>query len=271
MLFSCYGRLVRRHLLILALVCLPLFAESAALAVPSGRIPPYIASRYGPTSDAAWISARSVLNSKGELNLEALPPGLRIAAQRQIESGDYQKQGCIQTLQVNVELPPDLGARGTLGDLARNSLAILRGTVTAIDQGFGSYGTAALLLEVQVDERVKGSVKIVDAPYVYVEYPVASFEAGGYRFCKKDSRWPEPPEIGDRLMLFPYMPPGDEGGQVIAPFPDAFEVIFERKRDGALALPKALRGASDLVDIKRLETMRERTLGHLESAQDLDR
>jgi hypothetical protein len=104
---------------------------------------------------------------------------------------------------------------------------------------------------------------MADAPYVYVEYPVASFEVGGYRFCKKDSRWPEPPETGDRVMVFPYMPPKDEAGQVVAPFPDGFEVILERKGDGGLSLPKALRDDRDLIGVKRLETVRERVAEHL--------
>lgn len=261
----------QKSLPILALaVCLPLLSEPADLAASqSGRIPPHIASRYGTTSHPAWISARSAVNSKGELDLEALPLGLRMSVQRQIESGDYEKHGCIQTLEVSIDPPPGpVKARGTLGDLTRNSIAVIRGTVTDIDYGFGSYGTPALLLEVQVDERLKGSDKIADSPYVYFEYPVASFEAGGYRFCKKDSRWPEPPEIGDRMMLFPYRQPGDAAGQVIAPLPDGFEVILERKRDGTLILPKALRDDPDLIGVKRLETVRERAAEHLGKATE---
>lgn len=258
----------RRSLLILALaIGLPLLGLHAKLAASqSGRIPPYIASRYGPTSFAAWVSANSVVNANGELNLEALPIGLRMSVQRQIESGDYQKQGCLQTLEVSVDQAGPIKERGTLKDLTRNSIGILQGTVTDIDAGFGSYGTPALLLEIQVTDRVKSSDKIADSSYVYFEYPVATFEAGGYRFCKKDSRWPQPPEIGDRVMLFPYRQPGDMAGQVFAPLPEGFELIFERKkeRDGALMVPKALRNDPDLIGVKRLDTVRQRAAEHLD-------
>ena len=233
------------------------------LGSQSGRIPAYIASRYGPTSYAAWISARSVLGSDGKLDVGALPIGMQISIQKQIESGDYERQGCVQTLEVSIDLAGPQKARGTLGDLARNSIGILRGEVTGIDYGFGSYGTPALLLEVLVEERIKGSSKIADSPYVYFEYPVASFEAGGYRFCKKDSRWPEPPEIGDSVMLFPYRQPGDTADQVIVPLPDGFEVIFERKKDRSLIVPRALRDDPDLIGAKRLDTVRERAAEHL--------
>lgn len=227
-------------------------------ASQSGEVPVYIASRFGPSSYAAWISSRSVVNSEGSLNPDTLPSGLRRSVQEQIENGDYEKQGCIQTLEVSVDQTGPIKARRTLADLIGNSIAIIHGTVTAIDYGFGSYGTPALLLKIQVDERIKGTDKIADSPYLYFEYPVASFQAGGTRFCKKDRRWPEPPEIGDRVMFFPYREPGDLAGRVIVPFPDGFEMIFERNREEALILPKALQNAPDLAGVKGLEAVRER-------------
>ena len=255
----------RSLLPVLVAVFLPAVLPGAG-ADPSGRIPPYIASRHGPSARPAWISASVGVNAKGGLNMEALPMGLRRSAQRQIESGEYQKQGCIQTLEVEVDLPPDLKARGTFRDLTRNSQGILRGTVTDMDPGFGSYGSPALLLEVKVEERMKGSAHIADAPYIYFEYPVAAFEAGGYRFCKKDSRWPEPPELGDSVMLFPYLHPVDEAAQIIVPLPEGFEVMFERRRNGVLNIPKALQNDPDLIGVKRLETVRERTSEQLKAA-----
>lgn len=260
----------QRSLSILAFaVLLPLLGTPESLAASqSGSIPTYIASRFGPTSFPAWISVRSVVDSTGALDLEALPIGLRASIQRQIESGDYEKQGCIQTLEVSIDQPPGpVKARSTLGDLARNSIGILSGSVTGIDSGFGSYGTPALLLEIQVEERLKSSDKVADSPSVYFEYPVASFEAGGYRFCKKDSRWPEPPQIGDRVMLFPYRQPRDTADLVIVPLPDGFEMILQRKGDGPLIVPQALRNDPDLVGVKRLETVRERVTGHLEKSK----
>lgn len=257
----------RKSLLIFAFAaCMALVANLGDVAASrSGRIPLSIASRYGPAAHPAWISARAALNSKGELDFQALPRDLARSIQRQIESGDYEKQGCIQTLEVQIDpLPGPVKAKGTLEDLAKNSIDILYGTVTDIDSGFGSHGTPALLLEVEVAERIKHSAEIADSAYLYLEYPVANFEAGGYRFCKKDRRWPEPPGIGDRVMIFPYSPPVDEAGQVIAPSPDGFEVIGERKGAGALLMPQALRDLPDFTGVKQLDTVRERMAEHIQ-------
>jgi hypothetical protein len=226
-------------------------------AGPSSRIPEHIASRFGATSYPAWLSSTAVIDSKGKLNLEALPLSTKGIVARQIESGDYQKTGCIHFGPVNFDRAGPVKLHSSLSDLAKNSIAILQGTVTDIDHGFTLFGPS-LLLEIQVSERVKASGDFVGSEYVYLQYPVAQFEAGGYRFCKADSRWPAEPQIGDRVLVFPYQIAYDVNDLVISPDPDAYEVVLERAnaKDKRLTVPRGLQDAADLIGVNDLDTVK---------------
>jgi hypothetical protein len=250
----------RFFLVAIILASIPLGPSLSSAAGRSGRIPAHIASRFGPTSDPAWVSAASVVDRQGNLIWDSLPFGVRTGAEIQMKDGSYKPGGCLNFGPLSYDNAGAVQPRGSLKDLVQNSLGIIRGTVTGIDQGFG-VGNPSLLLEVRVEEWLKRSKKIADSDFLYLPYPVAEFEVGGYRFCKTDPRWPEPPRIGDTVLLFPYRTPYDPADQVIVPDPDGFEVIIERGE--GLALPRQLKSLSDFRGIQSIDVIRERVLTHL--------
>jgi hypothetical protein len=183
-----------------------------------------------------------------------------MGAEIQMKDGTYKPGKCLQFGPLSNDHAGPIQPRASLKDLVQNSLGIVRGTVTGIDQGFG-VGNPGLLLEVRVDEWLKRSKKIADSDVLYLPYPVAEFEVGGYRFCKTDPRWPDPPRIGDTVLLFPYSAPYDPEDQVIVPDPDGFEVILGRGE--GVSLPRQLKDLSDFRGVQNIDAIRERTLTHL--------
>jgi hypothetical protein len=180
--------------------------------------------------------------------------------EQELREGSYKQYGCVNYGPVDVDRAGPILPYSTLKDLALNSKAAIRGTITDIDQGFSFYGPSSLV-EIQVDEWLKKkSDRIADQPFVYLVYPVAEFEAGGYRFCKTDARWGSKPQIGDEILFFPYRVAIDEARQVFLPDPDYYEVILYRKEKGALSLPRSLRNDPDVRGVKALEPLQKRAL-----------
>jgi hypothetical protein len=252
----------------LLLLCLPL--SEAAAGGRSGRIPSFIPSTLGPTSHDLWISADSVEDEQGELIWDSLPTGFRMSEERLLANGEYEKYGCFQVIGTggHTEAGPSK-PRSSLKDLARNAWTVIEGTVTDIDQGFGA-GNPASLLEIRVDDRLRTSEKFSPLPHVYLLYPRAEFETGAYRFCRREGRWPDPlPQVGDRVLLFPYWVPYDPALQVIVPDSAGFEVIVERQ--GLLAVPRGLTADPELRGVKTLEAVRKLTLEHLQEARNGNR
>jgi hypothetical protein len=230
----------------------------------SGRIPPRIPSADGPNSEPAWVSAESGAKGQQGLTQDTLPPRVKSVVEQELREGTYKQYGCISYGPVDVDRAGPIPPYSTLKDLALNSKAAIRGTVTDIDHGFSFYGPSSLL-EIRVDEWLKKkSERIADRPFVYLIYPVAEFEAGGYRFCKTDARWGSEPQVGDEILFFPYRVAIDDARQVFLPDPDYYEVILYRKEKGALSLPKSLKNDPDVLGVKDLEPLHKRARAHIE-------
>jgi hypothetical protein len=182
-----------------------------------------------------------------------------------LREGVDKQYGCIHYGPVSVDRAGPIPSYATLKDLALNSKAALKGTITGIDQGFGVFGPSSLI-EIQVDEWLKKSDSVADRSLVYLIYPVAQFEAGGLRFCKDDKRWGSVPQLGDELLVFPYRVAIDASRQVLVPDPDGYEVILYRKQTEKLSLPSALKNDPDVIGVKSLETLKRLALGYIERA-----
>lgn len=256
--------------IILSVACCSIEGRAASGGGQSGRIPFYIGSRVGPTSPAAWVSSSSVVDAQGHLIRDSLPGLARIALEQQLASGDYRTNQCVTFLGTVEDRAGPIMGHSSLKELTRNSVAILRGTVTDVDQGF-ALGQPALLLEVQVTERLKDSGKFPDFPRIYVPYFKAEFKVGEYRFCNRDSRWPEPPKIGDEMLLFPYRAPYDDAGQALVPDYDGYEILFERKESGQIVVPPSLKDDEDFVGVRDLKTIRNYAVDHLRQAKPPER
>jgi hypothetical protein len=254
----------------ISISCCSIESWAASGGGQSGRIPSYINSRFGPTSPAVWVSASSAVDAQGHLIRDSLPGLARIGLEQQLASGDYRTNQCVTFLGTVADHAGPVMRHSSLKELTQNSVAILRGTVTDIDQGF-AVGQPALLLEVQVAERIKDTGKFPDFPRIYIPYFKAEFKVGEYRFCNRDSRWPDPPKIGDELLLFPYRAPYDDAGQVLVPDYDGYEIIFERKGLGQIVVPPNLRDDEDFVGVRDLKTIRNYTVEHLRQGKPQER
>src|SRR5947209_8415367 len=247
--------------LMISMVCCSTNGRAASNGGQFGRIPSRIDSRFGPTSPPLWISASTVVDAQGKLIRESLPELSRMALDLQTSSSDYRVGRCITISRAEDRAGP-MVKHSNLKDLAQNSLAIVYGTITDIDQGF-SMDVPALLLEVQIEERLKDADKYKASDRMYVVYPKADFNVGGYHFCREDANWPEPPKVGDEVMLFPFRSPFDTAGQVFVPDPEGYEIILERSSSGGIAVPRRLRDDEDLIGVKDLKTVKKYTLEHL--------
>jgi hypothetical protein len=232
----------------------------------SGRMPPRISSADGPDSEPAWLSAEPGVDPHEKLTQDALPPRVKSVIEQELREGADKRYGCVYYGPVSVDRAGPIPPYATLKDLARNSRAAIRGTITDIDHGFSFIGPSSLV-EIRVDEWLKKSKsdRIADQPFVYLIYPVAEFEAGGHRFCKVDPlRWGSEPQIGDELLVFPYSVAIDEARQLFFPDPDGYEVILYRKGKGSFSLPKSLRNDPDVVGVKDIATLKRRALEYIE-------
>lgn len=120
-----------------------------------------------------------------------------------------------------------------------------------VDREFGfSFWVPGQLLEIEVEEVVRGRLP---RDRYYVFYPVGTFEAGPYRICKTDPRFPEPPALGERvLLMLPAIEDPDEP-YLDLDAPEAVVVLggeetrlprrFREQRQAPLAAAELLRDA----------------------------
>jgi hypothetical protein len=95
---------------------------------------------------------------------------------------------------------------------------------------------------------------------------VGDFTAGGLRFCATNRLWEPPfPEVGDRIVAFPYYEPRDAAKSVIWPL--AEEVFFESASVGGLRMSSSWKARIEQRGIRDLDQLRERAHELHERAQ----
>lgn len=162
------------------------------------EIPPILNSSHYDTIPT-FVSADVAIGPDGELNTDVLDPLSEVVLGNLLDNFERGVYGpdCVKYGEVYIERvnPPD---RSSLQSATRSANLILEAVVTGRDYGFYQGRVAGQLLVLEVEQVIRGSAPL-DSYYVF--YPVGRFEAGPYSFCKVDGRVPEPPEIGERLLL----------------------------------------------------------------------
>lgn len=220
-----------------------------AQPVEPGNEKPLSGAIYSSKSGyPVWVPADAVVNDAGEFDfamLESLPTGEAEIARHISRQAKATNAPCVEFGPVYKEPPPGLRPSRNLDELVTNAQAVLQGTVVDIEGGFFA-GNPGLLLQVRVDERLKPSERFWTGPYVYVHYPVGEISFGSIRICKTDDRWPPPPTVGNRVLLFPFRVPFDDDGLLMGTITASpFEIVIES--DGQL-----LGGPSWLGDDERV-------------------
>jgi hypothetical protein len=180
----------------------------------------YVASRAPEMTYPMWIDSSEILNEDGTINTTLIhPQGVReIQGLRSIP----QEGGCTQvgTYFQDQANPP---TRSTPEQAAQSARLVILGKVTEKAYGL-KVDIPGQLLHVVPEEVLKGQPRDVDAYFVFL--PVGIFKLGNLKICKTDSRYAEPPSVGDEVLLF---------APLIAEWPrDQHEPFLDLRDDGGL-------------------------------------
>ena len=193
-----------------------------------------------------WISAAAVVDPEKAVNLEILDD---LHLQRMVEKQRQALGGQIATPEGEPQvraiprsecgnmsgLEDDRGGwapESSLPEIAANSASILHGVIRQVTPGFYK-GIPDSLLTVEVREVVKG---VAPSHTIHIDYQVAHFRIGPYRFCNALSGYE--PKPGDSLVLLDYTGPvgQSEAGALFAP--RLSQILFESTEGGLFFRPE---------------------------------
>ncbi len=145
-----------------------------------------------------WQRADQVFDANGEFLDGALAPWAREFLREQL--GDHQlydDSGCLVTggLVDDQHERPD---RVSISGAAKGSTAVILGEVERSAFGFFK-DQPGQLVRFRPTRTFKGGPLTLDSYYFFI--PVGEFEAGPYKFCKSDSRYPSPPAPGEEVLV----------------------------------------------------------------------
>lgn len=162
-----------------------------------GTIPPVLfsaADEFNP-SYPVFVSASAAVDEDGDFDPSFFHPHV-IDRLKHLLSEEWLIDGCYRHSQFYFD---ELGIpdRSTLKRAIENSPVVAIAEVVARDYGFQDI-TPGQLLEVKIKEGLKGSLPLRS---YFIFLPVGEFGAGPFRICKTDPRYPEPPLIGEKILV----------------------------------------------------------------------
>lgn len=204
----------------------------------------FIPSAASLTRYPIWVEASKVFRPDGSVDSALIPvEGQRMLAALMTKAPD---NGCVRVgpFFEDIVNPPE---RNSIEQATRNSRLVLRGRVSENAYGVSGY-IPGQLLRVVPEETIKGKPRDVEAYYVFI--PMGRFKLGNVAVCKTDSRYPDPPRVGDEVLLFvpdepswqadqsePYLELLDDGG------------IATIHANATLSLPKRLRTSNPTTSV----------------------
>jgi hypothetical protein len=156
----------------------------------------YIPSQAADSSYPFWVDASMVLNADGSLNTSLLNQSA-ILILRDFRA-NAPEHGCLAVGHAFVG-SGSAPERKSPEQATRNSRLVLLGTVTEKAYGIGG-DLPGQLLRIVPDEIIKGQPRNIPAYFVFI--PVGTFKIGSLEICKTDEFYPEPPAVGDQVLLF---------------------------------------------------------------------
>lgn len=231
------GLMVASLVLAEALSAAPL-AKGGTLAEPMPQT-----LRIGSQSETvpSWVDASRVLTPAGEIDgtlFDSLS-GQLIALTLQQREVD----GCIATgapIRTPIHISDDTGAslipsRSTLDEAFRASELVFEGEVTGRSYGF-SGSIAGQLLRLVPVKTFKDTLAVQRQYFVFL--PIGRVKVGDKTICKVDPSYPEPPALGDRVVIL--LANGFREDNQYLSVPDAKGIVVFKK-DGSVSLPEAFR------------------------------
>ena len=125
----------------------------------------------------------------------------------------------------------------TRHDAVVNAHAIVAGTIRTVTPGFFQSGPGSLI-ELDDLDRIKADTfynRLGDT--LYLRLPYAQFVIDGVEYCQESGPGKYAPKVGDRILVFAYLVPGDMSGTLV--YARSSELIVQPSQ-GAIHIPKAL-------------------------------
>jgi len=212
---------------------------AATLAVAGGDSMPQVLYSTRPEIEyPVWVAAEAALDPDGKVTRKLFAEWAANTIDSMfitIEPVD----GCIPVTAAYEQFGVAPPRRDTIRAAARNVAFALHGRVTGKSYGFHE-GFPGQLLRLEPIELLKGEPENLAEYYVF--YPVGDFDVGDFRICKSDNRLPEPPEIGDELLVTdPWRVTKDD--RFIETW--GVEGVIVIENDGTVHLPKQVRLARE--------------------------
>jgi len=188
-----------------------------------------------PQVDPAYptfVAASAAISADGKVNTKLFHPLVVKGLERMLAREPVG--GCIELGPFFWELI-NVPGRETLAQAAEISHLTVVGRVVDREYGF-HFDEAGQLLAVEVEEVIRGESPL---DHYYYFHPIAEFEAGPFRICKSDDHYPEPPKLGDRVVLMVPRPVHD----LREPFLDLVtpEGVVVLAADGEVRVPSRFR------------------------------
>lgn len=197
------------------------------MAVSEVTIPPVLFATLPHVDNTypIWVSAEAAISAEGELIAELFHPHLHSRLRSYLQTPPDPAKGCIPVAKLIGDPinPPD---RSHLGGAIEHSSVVLLGEVVARDFGF-ERGLPGQLLAVRPLRTYKGDTRL---DHYYFFMPVGRFSAGPYTFCKTDNRYPDPPELGDQVLIM--APTREETGPYLNIEDANSLIVFDEKSEG---------------------------------------
>lgn len=145
-----------------------------------------------------FVAADLVLLPDGTVDPALFRPGEERAIQRHLAL--KTSGGCIrQDFFSSYHLPADAG-RSPIEERIHESENTILAKVTGRIYGYKA-SEPGTLLRVEMEEALSGEAH---GSTHFIHFPVGNFEMGDFKICRTTEGFPNPPEIGDRVLLFYY-------------------------------------------------------------------
>jgi len=214
-------------------------------AIAAQSLPDLIYMTSGPRIEPVWVSAEAARDPEtGGLRVELFSESdwdqfRRFAAdirrlQEEAEARGDRRKDCLISLASGCEERMDPKPNRALPDLAEQAIAIYRGRIGGIAQGFFG-GVPSSLLRVEITKSFRQSDQVAKE-VVWIPYPQARFQMGDLTVCG-GSKGYEPAE-GDQVLVFVYDPPVDADHALV--IPSGPEIFFQTAA-GRLIVPDLLK------------------------------
>jgi hypothetical protein len=224
------------------------FITANLLAAPIERpvSPDALFSKYNGMRRPLFVATSAAFDSQGGYT-SALPSEWRaqherishlsdraMAAPRAPQVKSDEAPGACRGIQMGEPQVESMVTRDTMESTIQHADGIFVGTIAEVTPGFFNAGPASLLRlnNLRIIKRTPAYKNVANT--LFARYSYAHFSAGNRQYCLNSSS--SEPHVGDRVMVFAFGPPLDEGGVFVYSFEN--DVILQD--DKGVHLPRLL-------------------------------